>query len=66
MLLISDENYQISKRFTFRALNNYGSIWEIFCNTDKCEIFYYSNAMKMELTRNWDLKLSTLEIENLI
>ena len=65
MLLISDENYQISKRFTFRALNNYGSIWEIFCNTDKCEIFYYSNAMKMELTRNWDLKLSTLEIENL-
>ena len=65
MLLISDENYQISNKFTFSALNSYGSIWKIFCNTDKCEIFYYSNVMEMELTRSWNLKLSTLEIENL-
>lgn len=60
-ILISDEEYHNSKRFLFRALNEFGSRWEIFCGENKCKILYYPNNLD-KAERIWEIKKLETEI----
>ncbi|BBM35544.1 hypothetical protein [Pseudoleptotrichia goodfellowii] len=60
-ILISDEEYHNSKRFLFRALNEFGSQWEIFCGENKCKILYYPNNLD-KAERVWEIKKLETEI----
>ena len=60
-VLVSDEKYQNSKKFLFRALNEFGSRWEIFCGENKCKILYYPNNLD-KAERVWEIKKLETEI----
>ena len=60
-ILISDEKYHNSKRFLFRALNEFGSRWEIFCGENKCKVLYYPNSLN-KAEKVWEIKKLETEI----
>ncbi len=62
-VIITDENFFKTEKFSYEILNNYGNIWKLYCESQNCRIFYFSNNNNWNLTQEWNFNLSQLEVD---
>lgn len=64
-VIITDENFFKIEKFSYEILNNYGNIWKLYCESQNCRIFYFSNNNNWNLTQEWNFNLSQSGVDDL-